>query len=73
MPQITIDIDERQEASIRELIDNRKHFRICGGQLIDTDGKKVFLQHIEFVFYPDKCYKTTFEDELAVCPPFEVT
>lgn len=54
MPTITITIDEQQEAKVTELIDGRKAFRVLGGQVVDSDGKTVFLDYIEFRFFPDK-------------------
>lgn len=53
MPLIYIEIGEQQEAKIIDLIDGRRNFQITGGRVLDSDGKKVFLRHAEFVFHPD--------------------
>lgn len=50
MPQITITIDEQQEAAIVDHIQSRRDFRIDGGSVWDGE-KMVFLKAITFEFH----------------------
>ena len=68
MPQIIIQIDEQQEAKIRDLIDSRQHFCIEGARVVDSDGKTVFLKKIELVFMPDNFENLGIEHELRKLP-----
>ena len=72
MPQIVIQIDEHQEAKIRDLIDSRQHFRLDGARVVDSDGKGVFLKRIEFVFQPDDFENLGIDHALAKSPPVDV-
>jgi hypothetical protein len=57
MPVITIQISELHQAQVMDHIDKRHSFQIDGGRVIDSDGKPVFLESIEFKFLDSDRHK----------------